>query len=166
MPALEAGVAAPEIKLNLIDGREFSLNAARKQGPVVAAFFKVNCPVCQLAFPYLERLYKAYGRSKKFVIVGVSQNDAGDTGDFNRKFGVTFPTVLDDTRKYSASNAYGLTNVPSIFLVTPEGEVEFSSVGWSKQDFEQLNRRLAEVSGTSAIQLFKPGEQVPDFKPG
>lgn len=166
MPALEAGVAAPDINLPLLSGNQFSLAPARKRGPVVAAFFKVNCPVCQLAFPYLERLYKAYGGSGKFTLVGVSQNDAADTKDFNRKFGVTFPALLDDTRKYPASNAYGLTNVPSIFLISPEGEVEFSSVGWSKRDFEQLNQRLAEISGISAVKLFKPGEQVPDNKPG
>lgn len=166
MPALEAGVSAPDIKLPLLNGNEFSLDQARKRGPVVAAFFKVNCPICQLAFPYLERLYKAYGGSQNFTLVGISQNDAADTKDFNRKFGVTFPTLLDDGRKYPASNAYGLTNVPSIFLISSEGEVEFSSVGWSKRDFEQLNRRLAEISGISAAPLFKPGEQVADFKAG
>jgi peroxiredoxin len=166
MPALEAGVAAPEIKLPLVDGREFSLNQARKRGPVVVAFFKVNCPVCQFAFPYLERIYKAYSGNAKFTLVGVSQNNAADTEDFNRQFGVTFPTLLDDTHKYPASNAYGLTNVPSIFMISSEGEVEFSSVGWSKQDFEELNRRLAEASGTPPVRLFKVGEQVPDHKPG
>ncbi|HLJ28983.1 MAG TPA: TlpA disulfide reductase family protein [Candidatus Angelobacter sp.] len=166
MAAIEAGVAAPEIKLPLVDGREFSLSQARKRGPVVIAFFKVNCPVCQFTFPYLERIYKTYSGNARFTFVCVSQNDAADTEEFNRQFGVTFPTLLDDARKYPASNAYGLTNVPSIFLVTPEGEVELSSVGWSKQDMEELNRRLAEISGSTPARLFKPGEQVPDYKPG
>ena len=166
MPALEAGVAAPEIQLSSLDGAQFSLDQARKRGPVVAAFFKVNCPVCQLAFPYLQRIHKAYSEKGKFTLVGVSQNDAGDTKAFNREFGVTFPTLLDDTRKYPASNAYGLTNVPSVFLISPEGDIELSSVGWSKQDMEELNRRVAKISGMAAVPLFKPGENVPDFKPG
>jgi len=166
MPALEAGVAAPEIRLSLADGREFSLNQARKRGPVVAAFFKVSCPVCQFAFPYLERIYSSYSPNQKFTFVGVSQNDAADTQSFVRQYGITFPILLDDTKKYPASNAYGLTNVPSTFMISPEGEVEFSSVGWSKQEMEELNRRLAEVSGTKPVPLFKPGEQVPDYKPG
>jgi len=166
MPALEAGVAAPEIRLPLADGREFSSNQARKRGPVVAAFFKVSCPVCQFAFPYLERIYSSYSPNQKFTFVGVSQNDAADTQSFVRQYGITFPVLLDDTKKYPASNAYGLTNVPSTFMISPEGEVEFSSVGWSKQEMEELNRRLAEVSGTKPVPLFKPGEQVPDYKPG
>lgn len=166
MPALEAGVAAPKIDLPSLDGAQFSLDKTRAKGPVVAAFFKVSCPVCQLAFPYLERIYKAYSDKGKFTLVGVSQNDAADTKAFNREFGVTFPTLLDDTRKYPASNAYGLTNVPSVFMISPEGEVELSSVGWSKQDMEELNRRVAEISGVPPVKLFKPGEQVPDYKPG
>jgi len=166
MPALEAGVAAPEIRLSLADGREFSLNQARKRGPVVAAFFKVSCPVCQFAFPYLERIYSSYSPNQKFTFVGVSQNDAADTQSFVQQYGITFPVLLDDTKKYPASNAYGLTNVPSVFMISPEGEVEFSSVGWSKQEMEELNRRLAEVSGTKPVPLFKPGDQVPDYKPG
>lgn len=166
MPALQAGVTAPEVRLQLIDGREFSLNQARKRGPVVVAFFKVNCPVCQFAFPYLERIYKAYGSSQKFTFIGVSQNDAHDTEQFNRQFGVTFPTLLDETRNYPASNAYGLTNVPSTFMISPDGEIEFSIVGWSRQDMEELNRRLAEISGSKTARLFNPDEQVPDYKPG
>ncbi len=67
MPALEAGVQAPEIELQYLDGSKFSLKEARKKGPVVAAFFKVSCPVCQMAFPYLERVFRAYEKSGKFT---------------------------------------------------------------------------------------------------
>jgi peroxiredoxin len=166
MPALEAGVQAPEIDLEYLDGRKFSLKEARKKGPVVAAFFKVSCPVCHLAFPYLERIFKAYGKSGKFTFVGISQDNAADTGNFNRKFGVTFPALLDPVGKYPASNAYGLTNVPSVFLISPEGEIESSSVGWSKADTEQLNRTLAKAANAAPVRIFQAGENIPEFKPG
>jgi len=166
MPALEAGVQAPEIELQDLDGRKFSLKEARKQGPVVAAFFKVSCPVCQLAFPYLERIFKAYARGGKFSFVGVSQDNASDTKAFNREYGVTFPVLLDPVGKYPVSNAYGLTNVPTVFLISPEGEIEFSSVSWSKADMEQLGRRLANINDMPVEQIFKSGEKVADFKPG
>jgi peroxiredoxin len=166
MPALEAGVQAPEIELQDLDGHRFSLKEARHKGPVVAAFFKVSCPVCQLAFPYLDRIFKAYGKSGKFSFVGVSQDNAADTRAFNRRFGVAFPVLLDPAGKYPASNAYKLTNVPTVFLVSPEGEIEFSSVSWSKADMEQLGRRLANISGMPVEQIFQPGEKVPEFKPG
>ncbi len=166
MPALEAGVNAPEIELQYLDGRKFSLKEARKNGPVVAVFFKVSCPVCHMALPYLDRIFKAYEKSGKFTFVGVSQDNAADTQAFNRQFGVAFPVLLDPGGKYPASNAYGLTNVPTTFLISPEGEIEFTTVSWSKADVEQLNRRLAMLTDQDAAQVFQPGEKVAEYKPG
>lgn len=166
MPALEAGIQAPEIKLASLDGQKFSLQDALKRGPVVAAFFKVNCPVCQFTFPYLEKIFQAYGQSGKFTLVGISQNDASDTRAFNREHRITFPALLDEKGKYPVSNAYGITNVPTLFLISTGGEIETSSVGWFKKDIEELNSDLAFLSSKPAIKLFAPGEKVPDFKPG
>ena len=166
MPALEAGVQAPEIELQYLDGGKFSLNEARKKGPVVAAFFKVSCPVCQMALPFLDRIFRAYEKSGKFTFVGVSQDNAADTKAFNRQFGIKFPALLDPVGKYPVSNAYGLTNVPTTFLISPEGEIEFSTVSWSKADVEQLNRRLAMLTGEGVAQIFQPNERVAEFKPG
>jgi hypothetical protein len=79
--------------------------------------------------------------------------------------------LLDDTQKYSVSNAYGLTNVPSIFWIAPHGEthageIEVSSVGWMKADFEQIARKMADSGKTSPAAIFKPGEDVRDFRAG
>jgi peroxiredoxin len=166
MPAIQAGVKAPDIKLPLLDGREFPLSHARQRGPVVVAFFKVSCPVCQFTFPYLERIYQAYGKSGKATIVGVSQDNAKDTMAFNLNFGISFPTLLDETGKYPASNAYRITSVPSIFLVSPEGEVDLSIVGWSRQEMEELGRTLANVTGDTLVPIVRTGEKVQDYKPG
>jgi peroxiredoxin len=166
MAALVSGVEAPDINLSYLDGRKFSLAEARKKGPVVAAFFKVSCPVCQLAFPYLERIFKAYNKSSTFTFVGVSQDNATDTKAFNRSFGVTFPILLDVPGTYPASNAYGLTNVPTVFVISPEGEIESSSVSWCKSEMEELNRKLARLSNIAPAQIFQSGENVPEFRPG
>jgi hypothetical protein len=64
------------------------------------------------------------------------------------------------------SNAYGLTNVPSVFWIAQDGEIEISSVGWVKADFEAVNRKMAEARSTSPVSLFKPGEDVRDFRAG
>ena len=165
MAALEAGVSAPDFSLNGMNGEKISLAEARKKGPVIAAFFKISCPVCQYAFPFLERIFRAYAKSP-VTLVGVSQNDKQQTAGFAREYGITFPMLLDDPRTYPASNAYGLTNVPTIFLISPGGQVELSSVGWSRRDLEELNTRLAKASGVAPAQIFQPGEHVDEFKPG
>jgi peroxiredoxin len=165
MAALTAGTKAPDFELKATDGKRFSLQEALADGPVVLAFFKVSCPTCQYAFPFLERLHKAYGQ-KGVKLLGVSQNDAKDTAAFNKEFGVTFPVLLDEIGKYPVSNAYGLTNVPTIFWIAQDGEIEVSSVGWLKVDFEEINRKMADAGKTAPAVVFKPGEDVRDFRAG
>jgi peroxiredoxin len=164
MPALPVGATAPNITLNDASGKKFSLDGTRET-PVVAAFFKVGCPTCQYAFPYFERIYKAYPKDK-VSFVGVSQDVKADTDTFTKEYGVTFPVLLDETRSYPASNAYGLTNVPSTFVISPAGKIEFSSVGWIKREIEELNALVARLAGVPPAQIFKPGEQVQEFKAG
>lgn len=166
MPALTTGTRAPEISLNQTGPKgKFSLEKARTQGPVLAAFFKVSCPVCQLAFPYLQRIFAAYGNSKP-QIVGVSQDSESDTAAFARQFGVKFPIALDEPGRYPASKAYGLTNVPTVFWISPQGDIELTSVGWDKKDMERLNQLYAAAAGKAPVPLFKASDNVPDFKPG
>ena len=165
MPALDVGKKAPDFTLSTMDGKPFSLRDALTRGPVVVAFFKISCPVCQYAFPFLERIYKAYG-SKNVTIVGVSQNSAKDTGLFNKEYGVTFPVLLDDTNSYPVSNAYGLTNVPTIFLIDSDGTIEVSSVGWVQQDISEINQKFAETGKISQQPVFRPDESIPAYRPG
>src|SRR6266699_4331507 len=165
MATLKAGTSAPDFTLPNMDGKKFSLRDALARGPVLAAFFKVSCPTCQYALPFLERIYKAHG-NKNLTIVGVSQNEKKDTASFIKEYGVTFPVLLDDTRTFPASNAYGLTNVPSIFWIAQDGEIEISSVGWVRKEIEEINRRAAEAVGDGAKPVFLAGEQVADFQAG
>jgi peroxiredoxin len=165
MTALASGTKAPEFSLKTLDGKQFSLGDELARGPVVLAFFKVSCPTCQYAFPFLERLHKAYDQQGARLF-GVSQNDAKETSEFVKQFGVTFPVLLDEIERYPVSNAYGLTNVPTIFWIAEDSEIEVSSVGWVKAEFEQINRKMAETRKSTPAMVFKPGEDVRDFRAG
>jgi len=164
MGALTAGAQAPEIALASATGQKLSLADALKRGPVLAAFFKVSCPTCQFTMPFLERIYETSG-SANFSVWGISQNDAPDTRDFLKEYGLKFPALIDDDG-FVASNQYGLTNVPSLFLISPNGKIQVSSVGFAKADLETIAAEAARASCKPATPLFKPGEVIPDYKPG
>jgi peroxiredoxin len=164
MPALTVGTTAPDFTLPDMDGKQFSLRQAVARGPVVLVFFKVSCPVCQFAFPFIERIYKAHGAGVN--IVGVSQNDRAETAAFMKEYGVTFPVLLDDTTKYPVSNAYGLTNVPTIFWIAANGAVEMSSVGWMRKDIEEINLRAAQATDATLMPVFQRNESIPEFRAG
>ena len=165
MAVLTTGTQAPDFKLTTTDGKPFSLGDSLLQGPVVIAFFKVSCPVCQYAFPFLDRIHKNYG-SKEVSFIGVSQNDLKDTASFMKQFDVTFPVLLDDSKTFPVSNAYGLTNVPTLFWIAQDGEIQVSSVGWSRQDMEEIARKAVQVTGESAKPLFRADENIAEFRPG
>jgi len=161
-----AGNRAPEFSLKSLDGKEHSLKQLMQQGPVVAAFFKISCPVCQFTFPFLERIYKRYG-GDNLTFLGISQDEAGATKDFAKEFSITFPMLLDEKQKgYPASNAYGLTSVPTIFLIESDGTVKISCMGFDKKDLESIARELAERKKITPAALFRPEESVPAHKPG
>jgi peroxiredoxin len=164
MTNIVAGNLAPGFSLNSLDNQKFSLHALLQQGPVVAAFFKISCPVCQFTFPFLERLYQRYG-SREVTFLGISQDDARATRKFASEYGVTFP-LLPDEESYPVSNAYGLTNVPTIFLIDPDGTVKVSSSGFDKKDLETIASELSERRKIALAPLFRPEEVIPANKPG
>jgi peroxiredoxin len=164
MTTIVAGQTAPDFSLKSIDGTEYSLPKLLERGPVFISFFKVSCPVCQFTFPFLERLYKRYG-GKDVTFLGISQDNARATKEFADEYGVTFPMLLD-TEGYPASNAYGLTNVPTTFQIDTDGSVKIVSMGFNKKDLEAVAAELSERNKIPLSVLFRPDESVPANRPG
>jgi peroxiredoxin len=164
MPEIDTGAKAPDFTWTATDGKSYSLSQALQEshGPMLAAFFKVSCPTCQFTFPFLERVARYFpGR-----VWGVSQDDARSTRDFAKQYGVTFPLLLEDTDDYPTSNAYGLTYVPSIFLIGAGGEILESSVGFGRKDLLKMTAMLGELIKKPGFTLFRDGEDVPSSKAG
>jgi len=167
MPALEPGAVAPQFSLPDHHGEVHSLAECLSKGPLLLVFFKISCPTCQYALPFLERLYKRVAGAPVSVWA-VSQDPLDRTNAFGREFGVEIlPKLFDpEVDGYTVSNSYGITHVPTAFLIEPEGNITLTSVGWSKDDATTLGRRLGEAGGKAALPLFESGEDVLDFRPG
>ena len=141
---LQPGQLAPAISALPLDGKQ-----------AVIAFFKSSCPVCQYTFPFLERLHKS-----GVPLRGISQDNDADSAGFAAEFGITFPMVRDPAEQgFRASNDYGISHVPSIFLIEPDGKLAMAWDGFSKADMEEL-------AGRFSAEVFGPGEKVPQWKPG
>ena len=164
MEALSAGTKAPAFTLPDTSGQQRSLAEALKKGPVLLAFYKVSCPVCQFAFPFLERIQQQIRGRDDVQLWGVAQDDADDADQFARQYGCTFP-MLTDEDPYPVSNEYGLTNVPTLFLLRPDGQIQLSSVGFVKSEIEAAAAELTR-STDAPVPIFKPTDNVPEFKSG
>jgi peroxiredoxin len=164
MTHIVAGNVAPDFSLQSLDGKNYALPDLLRSGPVIASFFKISCPVCQFAAPFLERLYKRYA-GNGVTFLGISQDNAAATKKFLQQYGVTFPVALDED-DYPVSNAYGLTNVPTMFLIDTDATVKVLSIGFEKQAFENIAAALAERRKIAPAALFRSDESIPAHKPG
>jgi peroxiredoxin len=150
------GARAPEFCLARLGAGEASLRDLIANGPILLAFFKISCPVCQLTFPFLDRIHSA----GTLPIYGVSQNDEGDTLEFNRNFRITFPTLLDSQENgFPASNAFGISSVPTMFLIERDGTISRVIEGWQKAEIERLG-------GIAGVAPFQESDNVPQWKAG
>ena len=164
MATLSAGKIAPTFQLATTTGENLSLQQALGKGPVLLAFFKVSCPTCQFTFPFLQRVYQQL-REKGVQVWGIVQDPAPDAARFATAFGVTFPILIDDS-PYKVSRAYGLSHVPSMFLVKKDGHIEIFSESFCKSELMGIQRSLAQSLAAAPPPLFLPNESVPEFKPG
>jgi len=151
------GTAAPDITLPDLDGAAWTLREALRSGPVVLAFFKISCSTCQLTFPFLQRfLDSPHGGA---ALIAVSQDDVPAAREFQQRFGVSMPTLIDAEPVYAASNAYRIASVPSIFVIETDGRIALAVEGFHKTALEDLGRRFG-------VAPFREGERVPAVQPG
>ncbi len=166
MSALEAGARAADFTLPALDKKTYSLEEALKSGPVLAAFFKSSCPVCQFTLPFLERFYRHF-RDTKAHIWAISQDEREEAREFAGEYGLTIPMLLDDVaRHFPASNAYGLTHVPTLFLIDQAGGILQTSVGFVRKDLVQIARKLETLTGKKGFVPFHPDDEVPEWRGG
>jgi peroxiredoxin len=164
MPRLTAGTTAPPFALASTEGKRYSLPEGLAGGPVLATFFKVNCPTCQYTLPFVERLYRQF-RAQGVQVWGFSQDETHASRQFAREYGLTFPILIDD-HPYKVSRAYRLEFVPTIFLTAPDGRITVASEGFCKADFLEIQKSLAQSHSAVPGALFLPAENVPEYKPG
>jgi len=145
---------APEVAFRTLDGARKSLKEITAQAPALLAFYKVTCPVCQLALPFLERL-----RGAGAEILPVSQNSLRESQAFDRDFGTRTALLDPEEENFPASNAFRITHVPTMFLVEPDGSISWTSSGFMKKELSALGQRLGR-------EIFRHDEEVPEAKAG
>jgi peroxiredoxin len=152
---LPAGAQSPKFSLDDLDGIPHALAEILSRRRVLLVFYKISCPVCQMTLPFLERL--THG---SLQIVAISQDSSAATRRFRTKFGLTMLTLLDgEEDNYPVSNAFGITHVPSMFLVEPVGNISLATEGFVKTDLETIGTR-------AGVALFRDDESVPAWKAG
>jgi hypothetical protein len=138
--------------------------APAPEGETLYVVFKTTCPTCALTWPYLDRI-RSLAKGGGLSVLGVSQDDAGATRDFENRLGTRVETAYDPD-PWPASDALGVTDVPTLFRVGSDGVLAETVVGFDRARMEGLAERAARLAGHAPAPLFRPDESVPALKPG
>jgi len=150
MAVIAVGDAAPLVPGGAVHG-----------GPVALVFYKVTCPVCQMAAPKIDTMARSYpGR-----VVGVGQDPPDELERFGREFGMDVPAVAD-LPPHDVSNAYGIETVPTLFVIDGAGVVADAVVSWDRAGYNRASARLAELLGVEPVTVSDSSDGLPPFRPG
>ncbi|MBN2380813.1 redoxin domain-containing protein [candidate division WOR-3 bacterium] len=138
---------APDFTLTTIDGEEVRLSDL--QGKVVILdFWGIGCGPCYQIMPVLERFFNDH--KDELFIYGIESwnNPADKIKETLDQFGWTYPNLVgsDDVNK-----AYGITGVPHMFVIDPEGNVRYEhrgfapGEGFAQQMYDQLEWLLDDL---------------------
>jgi thiol-disulfide isomerase/thioredoxin len=141
-----AGVeVAPPIALPRLDG-EGTLGV--EAGAVsLVDFWATWCGPCRVSMPRLQRLYADYG-AKGVRLLSVdtdaaSPDRAREVRQFLADNSLTFPVVFDDG---SASEAFRVSSLPTLFLIGKDGRTLWRHVGTFQAADEAVLRALLDAA--------------------
>lgn len=126
---LKPGTDAPDINLQTIDGKQFSLKNLRGKY-VVLDFWASWCPDCRKDSPYIMSLYEKFA-PKGVEFVGVSFDTKAEAWKNGvEKLGIKYTQVSDmkHMRESAVAQTYCVKWIPTVYVVDPEGKVVLGTV--------------------------------------
>jgi len=125
-----------DFTLTELSGKSWTLKEQRGK-VVLVNFWATWCPPCRKEMPDLETLYREF-KDQNFVILAISDEDAGKVKPFIAKQKVTYPILLDPGRK--VHELFEVVGIPKTFIYDRDGKLVAQSIDMRtrKQFLEML----------------------------
>jgi len=141
------GQMAPDFTLKDTHGAEVKLSAHRGKA-VIVDFWATWCAPCRLVMPHLQELSLAYPEQLAVLAVSLDQDPASAVPPFAERLGLTFTLLADPQGMLVARQWGGVRNIPTSFLVDPEGKVVQRWIGvHGREEYEQEIRKVLGLPG-------------------
>ena len=127
-----------DFTLTGLSGTKWSLRGLAGK-VVLVNFWATWCPPCRKELPDLEALYQRFG-SRGFVILAISDEEAGKVKPFVAAQKLTYPVLLDPGRK--VNELFQVEGIPKSFVYDRAGKLVAESIDMrtQRQFLEMLKR--------------------------
>ena len=123
----------PEVKQNISE---------YKGKLVLITFFATWCGPCRKELPHIQSdIYNKYKNNPNFEILIFGREHSWDEVNKFKKYNkFTMPFYPDLQRKIYSK--FATQFIPRNFLISPEGKILFSSIGFEAKDFKMLKEMI------------------------
>lgn len=155
----------PDVPFSDAEGADQELARLLDEGPLLLGIYKSSCASSKQMFPFLERIAQRYADTA-LSVRGVSQDSPNITRSFARRYGITFPLLIEGD-DFPISRAFDIMATPTVFLIDADRRVSFATMGFLKPGLDALGDAVADALGKPHEPLVTPDDgDVPMFVPG
>jgi thiol-disulfide isomerase/thioredoxin len=146
---IAVGKDAPDFTADSPNG---PLNLSSLKGKVVVLdFWATWCGPCMASMPHLEQVYQKIKNRDDVTVLALCVSDersAYEKWMAANKTKYTFPFAFDpagrDAAKNISRNKFGVTGIPTTFLIGKDGKIAAAIVGYSGENDKRLETELAK----------------------
>ncbi|MCX7874863.1 MAG: TlpA family protein disulfide reductase [Melioribacteraceae bacterium] len=133
---LNVGDNLPSFTCKTLDGKDFSSDVLKGK-VVLINFWATWCPPCKAEMPLMQSELFDKIKRDDFIMLAISRGEESDiVKKFIEKNNYTFPIFLDKEAK--VYNLFASKYIPRNFIIGKDGKVKFTSVGFTKEEFQKL----------------------------
>ena len=129
--------ASADFALRDLEGKEWKLSGLRGK-VVLVNFWATWCPPCRKEMPDLGALYARF-REQGFVVLAISDEEAGKVAAFVKEHDVRYPVLLDPGSKVSTQ--FGAEGIPKSYVYDRDGKLVATAI-----DMRTMGQFLAMLS--------------------
>jgi peroxiredoxin len=103
---------------------------------VLVNFWATWCPPCRKEIPDLDSLYASFHK-QGFVVLGISDEEAGKVAPFVKEHNVSYPILLDAGRR--VNELFAVQGIPKSFLYDRQGKIVATAIDMrTRQQFLEM----------------------------
>ncbi|NOQ63878.1 MAG: redoxin domain-containing protein [Methyloprofundus sp.] len=136
---LKPTLTTPDVSFKTLKNETLDLKALKGKA-VLITFWASNCPNCIKEIADFKHLYQAYQpRGLEIIAIAMSYDRPNYVVNTRQQYQIPYPIVLD--LKGDLAKAFGgVSLIPTTFLINPQGDIAFQTLGTF--DYDAMQARI------------------------